>query len=97
MAWVQIQKAQEASWDDYERVSQAAGVDENPPEGLILHAAGEENGRWRSVSVWESQAAYERFRDQRIMPAVKQEIGEDAMTTGPPPQESFEVKHMVKP
>ena len=42
MAWVQIQKAQEASWDDYERVSQAAGVDENPPEDLILHAAGEE-------------------------------------------------------
>ena len=39
--WVQIQKAQEASWDDYERVSQAMGVDENPPDGLILHAAGE--------------------------------------------------------
>ena len=79
MAWVQIQKAQEASWDDYERVSKAAGADENPPEGLILHAAGEENGRWRSVSVWESQAAYEKFREERIMPAVRQEIGEDAV------------------
>ncbi len=97
MAWVLIQKAQEASWADYERVSQAAGVDDNPPAGLILHAAGEENGRWRSVDVWESQAAYERFRDERIMPAVRQELGEGALTAGPPPRESFEVKHLVKP
>ncbi len=97
MAWVQIQKAQEATWDDYERVSQAVGVEKNPPEGLILHAAGEENGRWRSVAVWESQAAFERFRDERIIPAVRQELGEDAVTAGPPPGESFEVKHIVKP
>ena len=97
MAWVLIQKAQEASWADYERVSQALGGDENPPEGLIVHAAGEENGRWRSVAVWESQAAYERFRDERLMPAVRQAMGDDAVNAGPPPQESFEAKHIVKP
>ena len=31
------------------------------------------------------------------MPAVRQELGEDAVTAGPPPQDSFEVKHLVKP
>lgn len=39
MAWVQIQHAQEATWDDYERVAAAMG--DTPPPGLILHAAGE--------------------------------------------------------
>ena len=97
MAWVLIQKAQEASWADYERVSHAVGGDENAPEGLILHAAGEENGRWRSVSVWESEAAYERFRDERLMPAVRQAMGDEVVDAGPPPQESFEAKHIVKP
>jgi len=97
MAWVLIQKAQEASWADYERVSQAVGGDENPPEGLIVHAAGEENGKWRAVDVWESQAAYERFRDARLLPAVRQALGDEVANAGPPPQESFEVKHIVKP
>ena len=39
---VQIQKAQEASWADYEKVAQTVAVDDNPPEGLIVHAAGRE-------------------------------------------------------
>ena len=96
MAWVLVQKAQEASWADYERVAQTVGVDDNPPEGLIVHAAGEENGKWRSVDVWESQAAYEKFREERLMPAVREAMGEEAVSAGPPPQESFEVKHLVK-
>jgi heme-degrading monooxygenase HmoA len=96
MTWVLIQKAQEASWADYERVAQTVGVDDSPPEGLIVHAAGEENGKWRSVEVWESQAAYEKFREERLMPAVRQAMGEEAVSAGPPPQESFEVKHLVK-
>jgi hypothetical protein len=97
MAWVHIQSAQEASWEDYEKVSKLAEADENPPEGLIVHAAGEENGRWRSVSVWESQAAYEKFREERLLPAVERALGEEAIKAGPPPAESFDAKHLVQP
>jgi hypothetical protein len=97
MAWVLIQKAQETSWSDYESVSRAVGADENPPAGLIVHAAGEEGGKWRSVDVWESEAAYERFRDERLMPAARQALGDAVIDAGPPPQETFEVKHLVRP
>lgn len=76
---------------------QALGADDNPPDGLILHAAGEENGKWRSVDVWESESAYNRFRDARLMPAVREAMGEEAVAASPPPQESFEIKHLVKP
>jgi hypothetical protein len=98
MAWVQIQKAQEMGWEAYEQVARAVGADENPPDGLIIHAAGEQpNGKWLSVDVWESEAAYERFREERLMPAVRQMLGDEAADAGPPPQESFEAKHVVKP
>lgn len=97
MAWVQIQKSTEATWADYERVTEAMDVDANPPAGLIVHAAGEVDGKWQSVDVWESQDDYNRFREERIMPTVIRILGEAAATAGPPPQESFEVKHLVKP
>ena len=96
MTYVLIQKSEEATWDDYEKVARAAGADDDPPEGLILHAAGEENGRWLSVSVWESQEAADRFRDERILPAVRQALGEEAIAAGPPPTQAFEAKHVVR-
>ena len=96
MAWAQIQRSTEATWEDYETVSNAIGADDDPPEGLIVHAAGEVDGKWHSVSVWESQEAYERFRDERVFPAVRQTLGDAAIEGGPPPSESFEVKHLVR-
>jgi heme-degrading monooxygenase HmoA len=85
------------TWSDYEKVTQALNVDGDPPPGLIVHAAGEVDGKWRSVDVWESEADYNRFREERLMPAVIQAMGEEAVAAGPPPQESFEVKHLVTP
>jgi quinol monooxygenase YgiN len=68
-----------------------------PTKGLIIHAFGEENGKWVSVGVWESQAAFERYRDERILPAMRQALRDAMVDAGPPPQESFEVKHIIKP
>jgi hypothetical protein len=96
MPWVQIQKSTEATWADYERVQEALG--EDPPQGLIYHAAGEiDGGRWQSVSVWESEDDFNRFRDERLLPAVEQALGAAMAQSGPPPSESFETKHVFKP
>ena len=97
MAWALVQTATEMTWSDYESVTQALGVDSDPPDGLIVHAAGEVDGKWPSVDVWESEADYNRFREGRLMPAVTQAMGEEVVAAGPPPQESFEVKHLVNP
>jgi heme-degrading monooxygenase HmoA len=96
MPWVQIQKSTQATWDDYERVQQALG--EDAPPGLIYHAAGEvEGGRWQSVSIWESEEDFNRFRDERLMPAVRQALPASMVERGPPPSETFEAKHVLKP
>jgi heme-degrading monooxygenase HmoA len=83
-------------WEEYEAVSNAIGAEDDPPDGLIVHAAGEVDGEWQSVAVWDSQEAYEHFRDERVFPAVRQALGDSAIEAGPPPKESFEVKHLVE-
>jgi hypothetical protein len=94
MPWVQIQKSTQATWDDYQRVQDVLG--EEPPPGLIYHAAGEvEGGRWEAVSVWESQDDFDRFRDERLMPAVEQALDPSLVQGGPPPTEWFEATHIV--
>ncbi len=93
MPWALIQTASQATWDDYQRVSQEVG--DEIPEGLILHVAGPYDGHWRSVSVWESELAYTRFRDERVVPAVQRTLSADLAGAGPPPSESFEVQHML--
>jgi hypothetical protein len=93
VTWVQIQKSTKAQWSDYEAVRQAVG--DEVPEGLLYHAAGEvEGGRWQSVSIWESEGHFERFREARLEPAARQALGEEMVNSGPPPSESFEARHV---
>ena len=94
MTWVQIQKASEATWDDYSKVREAMG--DQVPDGLIYHAAGEaEGGTWQAVSIWESEGHFNRFREERILPAVGAALGDELANSGPPPSESFEAKHVI--
>ena len=92
MTWVQIQHAARRTWDDHQKV--AALIGDEKPEGLIFRAAGEVDGRWKAVSVWETKDAFERFAEERIRPAVEKAFG-DEMATGPPPTEWFEAKHVI--
>jgi hypothetical protein len=57
-----------ASWQQYERIA-AAMVDPAPP-GLILHVAGPTDEGFRTIEVWESVEAWERFRAGRLEPAI---------------------------
>jgi heme-degrading monooxygenase HmoA len=96
VAWVQIQKASEMGWSAYEQVS--ARVGDDPPPGLIYHAAGEQaDGRWQSVSIWESEDHFNRFRDERLLPAAREALGDSVVDAGPPPTEAFEAKHVIAP
>jgi hypothetical protein len=57
-----------ASWHDYRRVSVPAL--EPVPAGLILHVAGPTDEGFRIIAVWESESAWERFRSERLAPAI---------------------------
>jgi hypothetical protein len=95
MPWVHIQKATQATWNDYAQVQHVL-EGRGKPAGLIYHAAGEQaNGCWQAVSIWESEDAFDRFRSERILPAVREALGDELAGAGPPPSESFEAKHVL--
>lgn len=51
-----------ATWEQYDQSLRP--LVEPPPEGLILHAAGKTDEGYRTVDVWESERAWERFRER---------------------------------
>ena len=75
-------------------ISEKLGAHANPPAGLILHSAGfAAPGVFRIFDVWESEADWERFRDERLMPVVMQVAG----AAPPPSVYSYEFHEVVAP
>ena len=60
--------------------SEAATKIAELPNGCQLHIAGPVEQRWRVITVWESADAFQRFRDEKLLPAVREAAGSD----GPP-------------
>ena len=48
-----------ATWEQYEQLAAAIAA---PPEGLVIHVAGPTDEGFRIIGVWESEAAWERFK-----------------------------------
>jgi hypothetical protein len=57
-----------ASWEHYEPI--AAALADPAPAGLILHVAGPTDEGFRTIEVWETREAWERFRADRLAPAL---------------------------
>jgi quinol monooxygenase YgiN len=82
--------------EEYDKVTAIINPGESRPEGMIIHTAGERpDGGMRVVDVWESEDAYNTFREQRLMPAVKEVLGE--IPDEPPETEVYELHNIVKP
>jgi hypothetical protein len=64
--------------DGHRKIVDAVGDD--PIAGLIVHAAGSSAKGVRSIDVWESKEASDRFFAERLVPAMSK-VG---MGGGPP-------------
>jgi len=80
---------------DLEALSAALGTHDNPPDGLIVHVATATADGVHVTDVWESQAAFEKFRDNQLMPSMQKYMTEHnmSMDQAPHPQinEAFDV------
>jgi hypothetical protein len=68
----------------YDGVQAAMDIVSDPPDGLMFHWAGEVDGKWTITDVWETRDAYDRFRDERLFPAIRKVSGMDP-ANGPQP------------
>jgi hypothetical protein len=82
--------------DMLDEVTEEMKADENLPEGLLVHVHFEQDGQARVVDVWETQEAYETFRESRLMPAMMQVAQRRGMAEPPQqPETSITPVHRV--
>jgi hypothetical protein len=81
----------------YDGVTAAMDIENDPPAGLIFHWAGEVDGKWTVTDVWESRETHNRFREERLFPAIRQVSGMDPADGPQPTVVEFAVHHYVKP
>lgn len=99
MAVVHISRGGGMTEESYEQVSAKMGTEQDPPAGLIVHTAGEVDGVWQVVDVWESADAKERFEQDRLMPAISALYGPEAagMAEAQPESVAYEASHTLVP
>ncbi len=64
-----------------------------PPKGQVFHAAGPSEGGWTIMVVHDSKQSWEKFRDEMLMPRLRQGIAGGFAT--PPQETSFEVHQLL--
>ena len=58
---------------NYDRNQEILSTNDNPPAGGLVHTAGfdEKAGVFRIFDVWESEAAWNTFFNERLLPVVR--------------------------
>lgn len=75
MAVVVVAEIEGGSEELYEQVSEKAAPGGQLPEGGKVHIAGPVANGWRVITVWDSEDQFNRFRDEKLIPALR-EAGE---------------------
>jgi hypothetical protein len=89
VAFIRIVRPQLLTMDVYDAVSTHLNLVTEHPLGLISHAAGEVDGCWQIVEIWESQEYAERFDRERLVPAI------ESVTGRPPPGDAPTVGYQL--
>lgn len=75
MAIVMVMHWPEITAEMYEEACERVGWEVDQPDGGRVHAAWFEEDGLHIHDVWESAEQFERFVEERLMPAVKGELG----------------------
>jgi hypothetical protein len=97
MAVLVTQELHGVSQEMYDGVNEKINAVAGPPAGLIVHTSGPADGGWRIVDVWESAEDFERFREERIRPAVMAYAQEAGVDPDAPETTVWELHDVIKP
>lgn len=68
----------------YEPLNRELGVHKDRlPDGLIHHFATKTEESFDIFEVWDSQEAFDRFANDRLLPALKKLVGEQTLRIQP--------------
>jgi hypothetical protein len=77
MAIVIVNEIEGGSQDLYDQVNSKVMPGGNLPDGCQVHIAGPMENGWRVITVWDSDDQFQQFRDQKLIPAIRDAGGED--------------------
>lgn len=78
--------------EQYQAVLDVAHPGGALPAGQLYHAAGPTDGGWLIAAVWDSEASFDKFVTDKLMPALQTMKGGFG---GPPQQRTAEVVNLV--
>ena len=61
--------------DMYDAVSAKTMPGGQLPEGCQLHVAGPFEQGWRVITVWDEAEQFHRFREERLLPTIREQSG----------------------
>jgi hypothetical protein len=76
MAVVIVNEIEGGNQEFYESVNPKVMPDGKMPDGCQLHIAGPTDNGWRVITVWDSDEAFQRFRNETLVPAMREVGGE---------------------
>ena len=76
MAVVVVNEIEGGSQELYDRVNPKVMPD-GLPDGCQLHIAGPVESGWRVITVWESEERFQRFREETLIPAMREADAEN--------------------
>jgi len=76
MAVVIVNEIEGGNEDFYEQVNPKVMPGGQLPDGCKLHIAGPVDNGWRVITVWDSEDQFQQFRDEKLIPAIR-EVGSE--------------------
>jgi hypothetical protein len=77
MAVVVVNEVEGAGQEFYDQVNTKVMPEGKLPDGLKIHVAGPTDNGWRVINVWDSEEQFQQFRDEKLVPALREAGGED--------------------
>ena len=77
MAVVIVNQMEGGTQDIYDKVTPRVMESGKLPDGCQLHIAGPYENGWRVITVWDSEERFQQFRDETLIPALREAGAED--------------------
>jgi hypothetical protein len=72
MAVVIVNEIEGGSQDLYDQVNPKVMPGDTLPDGCQAHIAGPIDKGWRVITVWDSEDQFQQFRDETLIPALRE-------------------------
>lgn len=77
MAVVIVNEVEGGDQDFYEAVNSKVMPGGEMPAGCQVHIAGPMENGWRVITVWDSDEAFQQFRNETLLPALREAAADE--------------------